>query len=110
MSSVASRPSAVPFAAVRAPRPRPEPVHVLVEEDVHLAYSAGRGRHLWEDASFTLRAVLVTGGGRPPRRYAPDERWAEAAPDPRAGYARVAGRLRRFAEAGRDYDPGRHLS
>ncbi|WP_031553436.1 hypothetical protein [Parvularcula oceani] len=88
----------------------PDNRHVLIDEDLHLAYSANLRRHRWEDATMTFRSVLVTGGGRPPRRYGADDPWEEdGLADPRCGYTRVGNRLKRHSEAGRDYDPARHL-
>jgi hypothetical protein len=90
-----------------SPAPSPE-IHVLIDEDIHIAYSSRLRRHRWEEATFTFRSALVTGGGVP-RRYGPNDPWAEAVADPRLGYARVGGKLKRHAEPGRDYDPVRHL-
>ncbi|MBB4659364.1 hypothetical protein [Parvularcula dongshanensis] len=88
----------------------PDPIHVLVDEEIHLAYSPVLGRHRWEEATMTFVSALVTGGGRPARRYGPDCIWREPGiADPRKGYQRIRGALKRHSEPGRDYDPVRHL-
>ena len=82
---------------------------VTCEESLHLDYCPRRRRHLWEAATFTLRAVRVVGPDGT-RLYGPLDPWDEAAPDPRARYHAVGTALVRRARPGVDYDEGRHVT
>ena len=88
---------------------RPAAPVIRLEEALHLDYCPRRRRPLWEAATFTLQAVVAEGPDGV-RRYGPLDPWAEAAPDPRAGYHAVGTALVRRAEAGRDYDERRHVT
>ena len=94
--------------APRAVRPAAA-VIVTCEESLHLDYCPRRRRHLWEAATFTLRAVRVA-GPHGVRRYGPLDRWTETVPDPRTAYAAVGTALVRRAAPGRDYDEARHVT
>ena len=91
---------------------RPSPAvlpAVRVEERIHLDYCPRRNRPMWESATFTLDAVVVSRADGE-RRYGPLEPWTETVPDPRAGYHAVGTALVRRAAPGRDYDDARHVA
>ena len=95
-----------PDEAGGAAKPLP---FVRCEESLHLDYCPRRRRHLWEAATYTLRAIHVEAAGAS-RRYGPFDPWGEAMPDPRAAYRAVGTALVRPAAPGRDYDEGRHVT
>ena len=94
---------------LRVQRPAPPELLVRCEENLHLDYCPRRRRHLWEAATFALRAIRVEGPDGV-RYYGPLDRWVEPAPDPRASYTAVGTALIRRAMPGRDYDEARRVT